>query len=163
MNIAQKEAWLWRYQEAVPRLNGLEEELDEELEIFKKAKDKKSTWNKINRLQGEIEKIKMIKKEIAFTICRVEKSRYRSLLYYRYLEGLPWRKIANRLLYSDRYIYKLHKKALEQVELYGTKRPYRLENHRGRMQYFDQEEKQLPGVVLVDESTLRKVGSDSDG
>ena len=38
----------------------------------------------------------------------------RDLLLYRYRDALPWETIAVKMMYSDKYIFVLHQKALEQ-------------------------------------------------
>jgi RNA polymerase sigma factor (sigma-70 family) len=45
----------------------------------------------------------------------------RRLIRLRYVSGLRWEKIALKLNYSWRQVYRTHSSALEKMALYGTK------------------------------------------
>lgn len=49
-------------------------------------------------------------------VAAIPESSSREVLLYRYRDRLSWFEIAARMNYSDRYIYKLHTKALEQFD-----------------------------------------------
>lgn len=60
----------------------------------------------LTKLQGEIEKL----------LNEVKNPDYRLLLELRYLQGLTWEQIAERMHYSWRHIVRLHGKALLQMQ-----------------------------------------------
>lgn len=172
MTITQKEAWFARYQDALPQLKTLQGELAAEIEKSHKfrmsgsegkGKDKrlegeyKKIIARIAKLKKEIDDIELVKREILYTISKADDQRYRTLLYYHYIDGMTWMQVACRMVYDDRYIYKLHKKALMHVDLYGAKHPYRLRSKKTRMSRFDQGTEKYEGVKIVDPSELAKV------
>lgn len=57
-----------------------------------------------------------IQEEIRKTIERLEDPVAVQLLSYRYISYKPWRQIADLMHYSDRAVYKIHKKALHAIE-----------------------------------------------
>ncbi len=52
------------------------------------------------------------------TIRSLSDPRMREVLSLRYLQGLPWEEIADRMYYSQRWVLKLHRAAL--IELGGV-------------------------------------------
>lgn len=52
--------------------------------------------------------------EIA-TACRDLDSDSRQVILLRYVDGLSWSEIADKLFYSIRWIYKLHNKAVDKI------------------------------------------------
>ena len=50
-------------------------------------------------------------KDIAFRISRLEDQDERDVLFYRYIKGYDWWKIAQIMDYSERWIYELHGRA----------------------------------------------------
>lgn len=74
------------------------------------------------RIEGVIEddRRKMqraLDNRLAIRACinNVEDERYRTLLRYRYIEGLTFEDLAEKMGYSYRHVMNLHKKALEVV------------------------------------------------
>jgi DNA-directed RNA polymerase specialized sigma24 family protein len=59
-------------------------------------------------LPGKVEEVRAV-------IERISKPLIRAVLVYRYLHGLPWEDIANRLHYSQRHIARLHFAGLRAV------------------------------------------------
>ncbi|MDD2585488.1 MAG: hypothetical protein PHT79_06645 [Syntrophomonadaceae bacterium] len=55
------------------------------------------------------------------SISAVEDERYQQLLKYRYIGGLTFEQIAEKMFYCPRYILRLHKKALEGITLLDAK------------------------------------------
>ena len=68
--------------------------------------------DEINR---EIDYLQEVRKEVKSAISGVEDDTLRTLLEYRYLDGLTWEQIAGKMHFSERWVYKLHKKALKKV------------------------------------------------
>ncbi len=56
--------------------------------------------------------------EISSAIMKVEDPFYRRILIFRYLDGMVWDEIANKVGYSSRNIYRKHKEALTAVMKY---------------------------------------------
>lgn len=56
-------------------------------------------------------------KDIAFRISRLEDQDERDVLFYRYIKGYDWWKIAQIMDYSERWIYELHGRALKKIEI----------------------------------------------
>ena len=54
---------------------------------------------------------------IARQIKRMKSRNESDVLFYRYIKGLDWWEIAEKMGYSERWIYKLHGKALVHFEL----------------------------------------------
>ena len=56
-------------------------------------------------------------KEIAAQIKAMRSENEKDVLFYRYIAGLDWWEIAEKLQYSERWIHKLHGRALSHFEL----------------------------------------------
>ena len=56
-------------------------------------------------------------KDIAFRISRLEDQDERDVLFYRYIKGYDWWKIAQIMDYSESWIYELHGRALRKIEI----------------------------------------------
>lgn len=69
-------------------------------------------------LQKKMEELEILAKEVEYKISLLDNEEYRTLLYKRYVEGAEWEDIAMDLYYSERWVYKLHIKALKEFENY---------------------------------------------
>jgi DNA-directed RNA polymerase specialized sigma subunit len=69
----------------------------------------------IDELEREIDAAAGIIGEIKETIRGVEDINYRNVLELRYLDGMTWEQIGDRMHYSDRWVKTLHGRALERV------------------------------------------------
>lgn len=56
-------------------------------------------------------------KEIAAQIKAMRSENEKDVLFYRYIAGLDWWEIAEKLNYSERWVHKLHGRALAHFEL----------------------------------------------
>ena len=56
-------------------------------------------------------------KEIVAQIKAIKSENEKDVLFYRYIAGLDWWEIAEKLQYSERWIHKLHGRALSHFEL----------------------------------------------
>lgn len=66
-------------------------------------------------LQKDIEEYVAIKKEVLNKIEQLEANKY-TILYKRYFEGKPYQKIADEMYYSRQSVYRLHIRALKNLE-----------------------------------------------
>ena len=55
--------------------------------------------------------------QIAGQIKKLRSENEKDVLFYRYIKGLDWWEIAEKMKFSERWIYKLHGKALAHFEL----------------------------------------------
>lgn len=55
--------------------------------------------------------------EIKICIDALEDSRESDVLFYRYVKGLDWWRIAEKMGYTERWVLKLHGKALAHLEI----------------------------------------------
>ena len=80
-----------------------DEEEERQLKLFKKSVT--------DRIQ-EQEKVWHLVEQ---SINNLTENRYREILQYRYMDGLTWDEIADKMMYSLCSIHRLHNKALEQL------------------------------------------------
>jgi len=64
----------------------------------------------------DIASLYQVKAEIKRAISGLMPEHYRALLEYRYVDGLNWDNVAERLHYERRYVLKLHERALRALE-----------------------------------------------
>lgn len=55
--------------------------------------------------------------QIAGQIKKLRSENEKDVLFYRYIKGLDWWEIAEKMSFSERWIYKLHGKALAHFEI----------------------------------------------
>lgn len=68
-------------------------------------------------IDGEVDKLIEIRDEIANTISQIDDIDIRTVLEYRYINGLSWRKIAVKMHYTEKHVTGfLHRKALREIE-----------------------------------------------
>lgn len=56
-------------------------------------------------------------KDIAYKIGKIDDQDERDVLFYRYIKGFDWWKIAQIMDYSERWIYDLHGRALKKIKI----------------------------------------------
>lgn len=56
-------------------------------------------------------------KDVARRIKNLKSENEKDVLFYRYIKGMDWWEIAEKMSYSERWIHKLHGKALAHFEL----------------------------------------------
>ena len=157
MTVTEKQAWLWRYQKARPRMDQIQGKLAQKGQAWEEMKRmeqqpchptqrrqleqvKAGMGREMEALKRELAGLEEDRREIALAIEKVAEERFRQLLEYHYLEGWTWQQVACRMEYSPRYIYKLHKQALDAIECKGRKRAYHLKAEKCRMHCFPQRE-----------------------
>lgn len=62
------------------------------------------------------ERIKLYQ-DISYRIKSLRNENEKDVLFYRYIKGLGWWEIAEKMLYSERWVYKIHGKALAHFQL----------------------------------------------
>lgn len=71
-----------------------------------------------NLISQQIEKLFAVKLEIYQIILLIEQRDFRTLLSLRYLSNLTWEEIAEEMEVDVRHVYRLHKNALSEAELF---------------------------------------------
>nr|DAP22001.1 MAG TPA: RNA polymerase sigma factor [Bacteriophage sp.] len=133
MTSQEKKAWLGRYRQLDQRIGQLAEEISlwrSRAQKITPSYEGQPRGGGEDRLQSAVEMILQLEKEadreidalvglkgeIRRAIRTVEDSTLRLLLEYRYIHGLTWEQIADRMSYNDRWVRRLHGKALEMLE-----------------------------------------------
>ena len=65
---------------------------------------------------SEVERLVELRKSIASTIEQVSNPTYRRILEMRYLCCKPWDDIAGELKYEPKYVFRLHGRALQEID-----------------------------------------------
>ena len=130
----QKKEYLSGYRGHVRRINRIEEELAE-IRIMKTSpsvnndgmphgsnqsdlSDYASNLDELERelLEERYNRIKLYK-NISEQIKRLSSENEKDVLFYRYIRGLEWWEIADKMKYSERQVLRIHGKALENLKL----------------------------------------------
>ena len=132
-NEAKKE-FLWSYRDSVRRLERISAEI-EEIRAMRMGvsagtggtgrrgwKNDLSAYaaqlDSLERGLDEEWKTKVCRfKEILDAINSLETSQEQDVLFYRYIKGLAWWEVAEKMNYSDRWVKKLHGRALMRLKL----------------------------------------------
>ena len=69
-----------------------------------------------NEINAEIDRLVDLKREMREVIGAVKNPEYQALLELRYLCFKSWSEISVELEYEDRYVYKVHDRALREIE-----------------------------------------------
>lgn len=67
------------------------------------------------QLAKEIDGLCTARQEIGGTLDRMEDETLKLLMEYRYIDGLTWEQVAEKMHYSWRQVCRKHEKALEQI------------------------------------------------
>ena len=70
-----------------------------------------------HEINSDIDMLVDMKREIAVVISKLSSPSHKILLELRYLEGKTWDEIAKAMDYDLRWIYRLHGKALKEIEV----------------------------------------------
>ena len=76
-------------------------------------------WDVHNELQKEISKLMERSRAAEKLIETIRDDRHRTVLQLRYLCGMTWDDIAERLHFTLRWVHKLHKEAIEKLNTAG--------------------------------------------
>lgn len=132
----QKKEYLRSYKDHVRRVNRISEEIKELREMMMSAKainydgmthgsgGQGDLSGEVARIQGLIDELKrerglriMTYQDIARRIKKLRSRNEDDVLFYRYIKGMEWYEIAEQMHYSERWVLKLHGKALAHLEL----------------------------------------------
>ena len=107
-----------RLERAVARLSGTDSSL-----MHKEAMTGDAALIALkDRMIGQLIELSEVYDEISSTIMKVEDPFYRKILMLRYLDGMVWDEIADRVGYSSRNIYRKHAEALKVIMKYLPQR-----------------------------------------
>ena len=73
---------------------------------------------RLSSLEGMIRDLKIRQARIRDAIGRLQPTEMR-ILWYRYIDGLSWDRIAEKMQYSQRFVLRIHGKALRSLEEMG--------------------------------------------
>lgn len=130
----RKKEYLREYRASVRRVTRIEEELKEVREMKASISiiyddmphgsgqsdlsDYASELDKLERdLVSERYRRVMLYKDISSRIKSLKSKNENDVMFYRYIKGLDWWEIADTMNYTERWVYKLHGKALFHFEL----------------------------------------------
>ena len=107
-----------RLERAVARLSGTDSSL-----MHKEAMTGDAALIALkDRMIGQLIELSEVYDEISSAIMKVEDPFYRKILMLRYLDGMVWDEIADRVGYSSRNIYRKHAEALKVIMKYLPQR-----------------------------------------
>ena len=69
-----------------------------------------------NLIVEKIDKLVDFKREVYSVINRLDNRDYRTILELRYIHGKEWQHIADEMFYTERWITKLHGRALQELD-----------------------------------------------
>lgn len=126
----RKKEYLWQYQDTVRRIKRIEAELEEirsmKMNISIHNDDMphgsggcgdlstyaaELTGLETDLLQERYTRIRLYK-DIAERIKDLQSEQQKDVLFYRYIKGMDWWDIAEKMQFSERWVYRLHGKAL---------------------------------------------------
>lgn len=130
----KKKEYLNGYRKHVRRINRIEMELQEvramraSMSVNNDGMPHGSGQSDLSSYAAELDRLErdlvseryqriMAYKDIARRIKRLKSENEKDVLFYRYIVGLDWWEIAEKMRYSERWIHKLHGNALAHFEL----------------------------------------------
>lgn len=109
------------------RINAKLEQLDSLKNLRLRAESADGTVTKIAAMQEEInrdiDELVDLKAEITRRIRQLSKPEYQTVLELRYLCFMTWEEIIDRMCYTGRHVFRLHKEALEEFESRRSRPP----------------------------------------
>ena len=91
------------------------ERLDREIDLWR-GRSVPEAYGIVKMLRGRLKDAAKLRFAIEQSIAGVSDKRLRLLLEYRYIDGMTWERIAELFNFDERWLLRLHKKALAQVE-----------------------------------------------
>lgn len=76
-----------------------------------------------HEINSDIDRLVDMKREIAVVISKLSSPSHKILLELRYLEGKTWDEISKAMDYDLRWVYRLHGKALKEIEVQISNTP----------------------------------------
>ena len=130
-----KKEYLWKYQSAVRRVARIEAEL-QEVRAMKMSisvggndgmprgsgqADLSSYAARLDKLERNLvnERYKRIKlyEDIAKQIEKLSSTNEKDVVFFRYIKGLDWYEIAEKMNFTERHVHRIHGKALVHLQL----------------------------------------------
>lgn len=129
-----KKEYLWRYQECVRRIRRINAEIPEIrsmkmcIAINNDGMPHGSGQNDLSGYAAELDKLEreltderytriIIYKDIKKRIDKLKSTNEKDVLFYRYIKGMDWWEVAEKMKFSERQIYRFHGKALKNLEI----------------------------------------------
>ncbi len=130
----EKKKFLRGYRDSVRRIRRIGAEIDE-LRTMRmgtsagngggRCKDRKCDLSgyaaSLDRLERDLEEERkgrvQVYERITEAINGLEDTKEQDVLFYRYIKGMTWWEIAEKMLYSERWVYMAHGRALTHLEL----------------------------------------------
>lgn len=129
----EKKKFLWGYRDSLRQVERLKAEIEELHTMRSVSAEGSSTDSKgwKSDLSGHMVRLERLEKEkekeirnmvrsherIEGAINSLEDAQEKDVLFYRYIKGLDWREVSEKLHYSDRWILKIHGQALSHLEI----------------------------------------------
>ncbi len=130
----RKKEYLRGYQVHVRRIHRIEMELDEvramrvSVSVHNDGMPHGSGQSDLSDYVAELDRLErelleerynriIAYKDIVRRIKRLRSENEKDVLFYRYIAGLDWWEIAEKLRYSERWVHKIHGKALAHFEI----------------------------------------------
>lgn len=134
MENEQKKEYLRGYRVHVRRITRIEEELAElramraSISVNNDGMPHGSGQSDLSGYAAELDRLEqelieerhnriVTYKDIARRIKRIKSENEKDVMFYRYIKGMDWWEIAEKMHYSERWIHKLHGKGLAHFEL----------------------------------------------
>lgn len=135
MEYSEKTAWLNRYRDDLETLRSLNAEAEEVRSIAdgisinwsgmpggsggltKAEKALESLEALMDKIKADKTEIIARRAEIKACIESVQDERQRNILRYRYINGFSWPEVSARLGYDQCYIQRVHRRAVEAMEI----------------------------------------------
>lgn len=76
-----------------------------------------------HEINSDIDRLVDMKREISVVISKLSSPSHKILLELRYLEGKTWDEISKAMDYDLRWVYRLHGKALKEIEVQISNTP----------------------------------------
>lgn len=124
----EKKKFLWGYRDSLRRIERLKAEIEELHTMRSVSAGGSSTGRKgwKSDLSGHVARLDSLEKDkerelrnmmrvhehIEEAINNLQDTKEQDVLFYRYIKGLAWWEIAEKMRYSDRWVRKLHGRAL---------------------------------------------------
>lgn len=132
----RKKEYLNGYRKAIRRIRRVDEELEELQELAKSVKatgysgmphgggTSKDLSDELARIDSLKRKLEREKEQVAESYISIEKcigdvedEEENDVLFYRYVKGLRWWEIAEKMECTERWVHKLHGRALNRLKI----------------------------------------------
>jgi DNA-directed RNA polymerase specialized sigma subunit len=120
MNAAQKIAYLSQYKQIDLEIDRMIHEVDvwkKRLEPFSTEEEKVRVIHLLRHINREIDRLVDLREAMERSIRTVDDKTLQTLLRCRYIDGLTWEALAEQMVYSYQHVFRLHKKAIDLLEL----------------------------------------------